>query len=200
MQLEEEKSVRYKSEKEFQGHKHGLKQKKDVYKTLLIGNGLLILIVSFFTAYSQKNVFNEMAKWFPDRWKNICDIALNICEFIIQFTGMIKTKSELSLGYSYLIAVAILLAIIYLICFALKKLHPGIKRSISRIKNQYYKNGLLKAIISIDIIVGSLYVCLFFCEQIKSIIPLNIFSIWLILSTSGCLTCNYPELKRGLNL
>ncbi|WP_024833466.1 hypothetical protein [Ruminiclostridium josui] len=92
-----------------------------------------------------------------------------------------------------LVSIALLLALFFLLRLAFEE----IAYKIQAIKRQY-KDGVFKGIISADITLSLLFVCLWFYEPIRHVLSLNIFSVWLLLSFIGCAAWNSKEIIGGL--
>lgn len=109
----------------------------------------------------------------------------------IQF---IQGKFELKAIWNYVIVTLIFIGIAVGLFFIVKKLIKTIKKFVQDI-NKAYIDRLLKLIVSGDIALILFYICLFFYNPIKSIVPFNILSIWLIFSFIGRSLWHVPEIK-----
>jgi len=167
------------------------------YRAIFAGIGIFTVVLAILTAYEKRNIFPECGRWFTDRWANIKAIVLWFKDTFMGAAQLMGDKWSLSAAWCYVIAgvVSLLLAAaLYIFC---QYMFPKIGDLLQSIKKQY-DDGVLKAILSGAIAISLLYVCLYLYEPIKSLVPLNIFSIWLILSSVGGLLVNLPEIIKGV--
>lgn len=192
-QQEEE---RYKAQQKARDLETTTERSKMTYKTLFEGNLIFALVLAVFVAYGKRGVLGEMFHWFPARWENIK--AIFLC-FAGLYMGAVKFMGgdwKLGVVWCYiiatLVAIAVVIGLLFLIWWALSK----IGCFIAAVHSESLFEPLFKRLVQADITLGMLYVCLFFSNGLKKILPFNILSIWMILSFVGWITWNSLEIKK----
>src|SRR5665648_1025519 len=170
---------------------------KTVYKSLFIGNGALTLVLALLMTYSKRSVLTEVLNWLPDRLDNIKSIALWSKSIYMGAVTLMIEHWKLSAVWCYVIASIVSLALLVGLFFLCRWLFEQIGYKKRAIKAQY-TDGIFKGVISADIAISLFFICLWFYEPIKSILPFNIFSVWLMLSIIGCAAWNGREIVGGV--
>ena len=196
-QAEKEEQERYKAQEKARKAEGEKESTKTAYKSLFIGNGTLTLVLALLMAYSKRSVLTEVLKWFPDRLDNIKGIVLWFKGIYIGAVTLMSEHWKLSVVWGYLIASIVSLALLVGLFYLCRWLLEQIGYKKRAIKAQY-TDGLFKGVISADIALALFFVCLWFYEPIKSILPFNIFSVWLMLSIIGCAAWNGREILGGV--
>ena len=186
---------RYKAQEKARNIERATERSKMTYKSLFIGNGIFTLILAFFVAYSKRGVLVEMFQWFPSRWKNLVSFLSWIAMSYMAAIQFIQKAWKLHWAWNYLIITLLFLGLAVVLFFVLKLFIGKVKVFLSDIK-QEYKDATFKGIVSGNIALGMLYICLFFADPIKTILPFNILSIWFILSFIGISLWHIPEIKN----
>lgn len=194
---EEQEQERYKAQEKARKSEGEKESIKTVYKSLFIGNGALTLVLALLMAYSKRSVLTEVLNWFPDRLDNIKSIALWFKDIYIGAVTLMSEHWNLSAVWGYLIASIVSLALLVGLFFLCRWLFEQIGYKKRAIKAQY-TDGLFKGVISADIAISLFFICLWFYEPIKSILPFNIFSVWLMFSIIGCAAWNRREIVGGV--
>ena len=196
-QAEQEEKERYKAQEKARKSEGEKESIKTVYKSLFIGNGALTLVLALLMTYSKRNVLTEVLNWVPDRLDNIKSIALWFKGIYPGAVTLMIEHWKLSAVGCYLIASIVFLALLVGLFFLCRWLFEQIGYKKRAIKAQYI-DGLFKGVISADIAISLFFICLWFYEPIKSILPFNIFSVWLMLSIIGCAAWNGREIIGGV--
>lgn len=196
-QAEKEEQERYKAQEKARKAEGEKESAKTAYKSLFIGNGALTLVLALLMAYSKRSVLTEVLNWFPDRLDNIKSIALWFKSIYMGAVTLMSEHWKLSAVWGYLIASIVSLALLVGLFFLCRWLFEQIGYKKRAIKAQY-TDGLFKGVISADIAIALFFICLWFYEPIKSLISLNIFSVWLLLSIIGCAAWNGREIVGGV--
>lgn len=170
---------------------------KMTYKSLFIGQMIFTFALAFFVAYGKHEVLSELIDWFPSRWNNFLSVLDALKSGFSTLVGFPINNWETSEIWGYIFAVGICLFISAIVYFFYRWSKEKIKDFVWKLKLQYL-DGTLKAIVSGDVVLIMLYICLFFPNEIKSIFPFNLFSTWLILSFIGVSICNLPEIKNTI--
>jgi len=187
---------RYRAEEQARKVKQATEHSKMTYKSFFIGQMIFTLALAYFVAYSKRSVLKEMKLWFPSRWQNIKSFASWITIRYMAAIKLIQVKWDIE-NWAHLIVIIISLILLVALFFIVRFLIIKIVKFISSVRFSA-EDIILKDIISGDIILISLYICLFFYEPIKNIIPINIFSIWLIFSFLGIGLWNVFEIKQAI--
>jgi len=196
-QAEQEEKERYKAQEKARKSEGEKESIKTVYKSLFIGNGALTLVLALLMAYSKRSVLTEVLNWFPDRLDNIKSIALWFKSIYMGAVTLMIEHWKLSAIWGYLITSIVSLALLVGLFFLCRWLFEQISYKKRAIKAQY-TDGIFKGVISADIAISLFFICLWFYEPIKSILPFNIFSVWLMLSIIGCAAWNGREIVEGV--
>lgn len=172
---------------------------KMTYKTLFVGNMIFTLILAVFVAYGKRGVLTEMFRWFPSRLGNIKSIFL---WFVGLYMGAVKFMGgqwKLGAVWCYIIATLVGIVVVIGLLWLLGWIFSKAFEVIADIHSGSLLDPLFKKLVQVDITLGMLYVCLFFYSGIKKILPLNIFSVWLILSFIGWFVWNALEIKSVID-
>lgn len=174
-----------------------LKRTLRLYTGLFTIMGIISLTIAITSIVGHSDAVLECGRWFADRWSNLKTLFStfrNGYMTIFSVTSNVFTKLAPLWCYviTSVIALAVAVGLFFLFCWLLSM----IIEKLSTIKRRY-KDGRLKAIISGSVAISLFYVCLYLYEQIKSIIPLNIFSVWLILSLIGVILVNFKEIIKS---
>jgi len=196
-QAEQEEQKRYKAQEKARKAEEQAQDTKMTYKSLFIGNGIVTLTFALLMAYSKRSVFIEMLKWFPDRLDTIKHSALWFKGIYMGAIALMIEHWKLSAVGCYAIASIVSLVLLVGLFFLCRWLFREINYRIYAIQAGY-TDGLFKGVVSADIAISLFFICLWFYEPIKSMLPLNIFSVWLLLSIIGCVAWNSKEIVRGV--
>lgn len=194
-QAKKDSEERYKAQEQARTIERATERSKMTYKSLFIGNSIFTLILAFFVAYSKRGVLSEMGKWFPARWENIKAFVSWIAMSYMAAIHLIEKAWKLKPIWNYLIVSVLAIALAVGLIFVLRLVISKIKDFMLSIKLEY-DDEIFKGIVSGDIALGMLYICLFFSAPLKTILPFNILSIWLILSFIGIALWHIPEIKN----
>ncbi len=194
-QAKTDSQERYKAQEEVRQIEHSSERSKSMYKNLFIGNSIFTLVLAFFVAFSKREVLLDMLKWFPLRFNNIKSFLSWIATKYMAAIQFIQIKWELESIWNYLIITILFIGIGVGLFFIVKKLIKTIKVFIKNI-HEVYTDKLFKRIISGNIALGMLFVCLFFSAPIQTLLPFNILSLWLIFSFTGIAVWHMPEIKK----
>ena len=194
-QAKTDSQERYKAQEEVRQIEYATRRSKSMYKSLFIGNSMFTLVLAFFVAFSKHEVLVEMLKWFPLRFNNFKSFLSLIAKLYLAAVQFIQTKWELENIWNYIITTILFISIGVGLFFIVKKLIKMIKVFIKNI-HEVYTDKLFKRIISGNIALGMLFVCLFFSAPIQTLLPFNILSLWLIFSFIGIGVWHVPEIKK----
>lgn len=167
------------------------------YRALFAGVGIFTVVLAILTAYEKRNIFPECGAWFADRGANIKAIGLWFRDTFMGAVTLMGDKWSLSAVWCYVIVGIVSLILTATLFLFFSYIFYKIGELLQSIQRQY-DDGVLKAILSGAIAISLLYVCLYLYEPIKSLVPLNILSVWLILSLMGGLLVNLPEIIKGV--
>lgn len=176
---------------------HELKRTLRLYTGLFTIMSVISLAIAITSIVGHSDAILECGRWFADRLGNLHTLfstLKNEYMMVFTFTGNVFTKLAPLWCYviTSVISLAVAVGLFFLFCWVISM----IIEKLSEIKRRY-KDGRLKAIISGSVAISLFYVCLYLYEQIKSIIPLNIFSVWLILSLIGVILVNFKEIMKS---
>ena len=195
----QEEEERYKAQGKARELETTTERSKMTYKTLFVGNMIFTLILAVFVAYGKRGVLTEMIHWFPSRWGNLKSI---FSWFAGLYMGVVKFMGghwKLGAVWCYIIATLIGIVVVIGLLWLLGWIFSKAFEVISDIHSESVLDPLFKKLVQVDITLGMLYVCLFFYSGIKKVLPLNIFSVWLILSFIGWLIWNALEIKSVID-
>jgi len=183
-QAKTDSQERYKAQQQVRDIERTTERSKSTYKSLFIGTSIFTLVVAFFVAFSKHEVLMDMLKWFPLRFNNIKSFISWIATKYMAAIQFIQTKWELKSIWNYVIVTLIFIGIGVGLFFIVKYLIKTTKRFVKNVHEEY-TDKLFKRIVSGNIALAMLFVCLFFSEPIKGMMPFNTLSIWLIFSFIG---------------
>lgn len=192
-QARQEEEERRKAENIARKAESASEQSRMTYKSLFMGNMVFTLVLAFFMAYGKRGVLSEMGKWFPARWHDLTGIFKGLGSLFMALASFPPTKWHIGDVWGYVFAVVVSLAVGAGVFFLCRWLKDKISSFWWDLKLQYM-DGTFKAVMSADIVLIMLYVCLFFYDGLTKALPLNILSVWLILSLIGVLAWNGREL------
>lgn len=161
------------------------------YKTLFMGNFAFTILIAILNIITHRAVFLELGDWFVNRWNNILWLINGIVACYKGLVSLIGEWWSLAVAWYYVIASVGYIGIAVGLFFLFRYLLPKLKRFSDTIS----KKSIVEKTILIDVIVGFLFICIFFAEYITAIIPINIFSIWLIISVISCMICSFTKIK-----
>ena len=172
-----------------------IKRTQDKYRCTFIGIAILTMTLAVLIAYDRRSIFTECGQWFIDRWENIVQIGKSLHDLYLTGFGLISGKlPDLAIEWHYILTsvAAFLLTIFVLILFRLLHSHTWkVRRFFSRKIRDALRNEL-RVIICISVSICLFYCCVFFRERIACILPMNIMTIWLILSVSSAFAVLLP--------
>ncbi|MCC8097455.1 MAG: hypothetical protein LIO44_02620 [Eubacterium sp.] len=147
------------------------------------------------------SVLKECGKWFLSRINNLIWIVVSLKSIFFKLENLIAVKFGINTIVSYSIATIIYLAVGTALIFLSVHLLSKVKKIIYNIQkaNKNYPNDELKFFSSIATATALFYGCIFFYETITRFIPLNILSIWLIVSILETTAFNYTVISLGLS-
>ena len=183
---------RYNAQQKAKEIERATERSKMTYKSLFIGQMIFTMALAFFVAYSKRGTLLEMVKWFPARWNNIKSFASWIAMRYMAAIHLIQGKWEVG-NWAFLIVTVISLGLLVGLFFIVRYLIIKIKDFLQDVRRNCL-DTTFKDIVSGDIALISLYIVLFFADPIKRVIPLNILSLWLILSFIGIVGWHMTEL------
>lgn len=195
--LQNNDEERRKAERKAYTAENAFRSSKSTYKTLFIGNMILTLIIAFFVAYGKREVFIEMGYWFVLRAQNIKVFFLGLNSLYIGAVKGMNSSWKIPIEWCYVIAIIFFIIMTAAAIFFLKMAYVKLKSLLKRIYDQF-EDPLFKGLVSADITLAMFYVCLFFSKGIGKLVPMNIMSIWLILSFTGCMIWTFPEIREGM--
>lgn len=193
----EEEKRRLVAERQAEKARGSAQRTKEQYTALFYGIVIFTVTLAVLTAYSHRSVFVECGRWFVDRGSNL----LGLFSWLGVAYGSLQSGFSTLFGGSEIVAHGLSIVIFGAVaagcgvgCAILLRWS---KAKVRAIKAEY-EDGLLKGILTASITISLFYVCLFLYEPIKSMIPLNIFSVWLLLSLIGAVAVNWREIKGGI--
>ena len=135
---------------------------KMTYSGLFIGQMILTLALAFFVAYGRRSVLLKMAEWFPARWENFTGLLAWLISLFMASAHYLQRNTGGVWGY-VVVTIEFLGAgvLLFYLCCWLKDKILGFWWNL---KSQY-KDGTFKTVISADIALVMLYVCLFFHDS-----------------------------------
>jgi len=167
------------------------------YRHVFIGVAILTITLAVLNAYNNRNVLAECGQWFIDRWKNTVTIAGMLQGAYISLSDIIgKQLPKLTEVWRYTVTSAVMLATAIVVIILLRLILTSTKRlrkKHSQKLREAFRNEL-KVIINIAMAISLFYCCLFFYEPITSFTTINIFSVWIILSTTTTFLIFFPDI------
>jgi hypothetical protein len=169
---------------------------KKRYKALFIGIVIFTITIAIMNAYSRRIVLGECWQWFVDRFGNIQSFFEGLESFVEGISGFSAGLFRIHSAWGYLIALAVLVAIGSGLAYGVVWFILWFRDKVRYVKNMYDDGGY-KVILTVSMAISLLYVCLYLYEPIKGVVPLNIFSVWLLLSVIGAVAVNFKEIFLG---
>lgn len=170
---------------------------KMTYKSLFVGQMVFCLAMAFFVAYGKRGILSEMGEWFPERWHDFTSVLIGLKGIFIAFAKFPSAKFHIGAIWGYLFAVVAFVSLGVGVFFLCRWIKMAISDFWWNLKLEY-SDGTFMAVISADIALVMLYVCLFFYDGLKKAFPLNILSIWLILSLLGVVAWNGKHIVKAV--
>lgn len=170
---------------------------KMTYKSLFIGQMVFCLAMAFFVAYGKRGVLSEMGKWFPSRWNDFKGLLMGFKNAFFGLVDVPITNWHLTAVWGYIFAIVVSIMVVVVLFFLFCWLKDKISDFWWNVKRQYM-DGTFKMVISADIALVMLYVCLFFHDRLTKALPFNILSIWLILTLVWLFVWNGKEIIGGV--
>jgi hypothetical protein len=188
---------RYEAECATRTAKEGESLTKNRYRALFTGIVIFTVTLAVLTAYSRRNVFGECGKWFADRMGNLLSFLSWLKSSFEGLSGFFSGSfPNLHIALCHAAAGVVFAMGIVGLYFAFRWIFSVIRIKTWAVKEEY-ADGEYKAILTGSAAISLFYVCLFLYEPIKRIVPLNIFSVWLLLSLIGAAAVNLKEIAGG---
>ena len=192
---EEEK--RRVAEHQAQTAKGSERRTKERYTALFYGISIYTVTLAVLTAYSRRRVLAECGRWFSDRWGNLVSLFTWMGEIYQSLSGSFSLLFGGSQIAAHGLAIIIFGAVAVGIGIGGVLLVRWIASKVRAIREEY-EDGTFKGILTASVAISLFYVCLFLYEPIKSALPFNIFSVWLLLSIIGAGVVNWKEVQGGV--
>ena len=192
-----EEAARRDAEKSAAFAKWNAEATKSRYMALFIGIVILAGTLAVLNAYSRRSVLAECGTWFFDRFKGLLSFLAWVESSYIACAGAFSELFGIHAAWGFIIAVVIYLLFASAGVFGVYKLFVFLRGKMGSIKRKY-RDGIYKGIITASVSISLFYVCLFCYDSIKSTVPLNIFSVWLLMSLISSALINLKEIVGGL--
>lgn len=192
-----EEKKRREAEQWAQTAKGSERRTKERYTALFYGISIFTVTLAVLTAYSRSSVLAECGRWFSDRGGNLISFFVWLGEAYQTLADNFATLFDGSQIVAHGLSIIILGAVAAGIGIGGVILARWIVVKARAIREEY-EDGTFKGILTASIAISLFYVCLFLYEPIKSVLPLNIFSVWLLLSIIGAGVVNWKEIKGGV--
>lgn len=166
------------------------------YKSLFIGQLIFTVVLAALMAWSKRSVFSELGMWWADRAGDVVIAGRGIGKAFMWMAALLGHWGVPG-AWPYVIAAAVSTGLLVGLFFLCRRLWAALIVAVGRVRKQY-RDGVWKAVITVDIALGLFYICLWFYEPLRSVWPFNIFSLWLLLAAIGSIAWNLPEIKRGV--
>lgn len=176
---------------------HDIRKTKETYKKLFLGQVILIIVLSGIFAYIKIEVFSQIIEWFIERGNNIKDIVISISSIYTNIFNIISNNLGISSPLSNILAILLVILMISISFIILSLIIRGTYILVLSVKERT-KDKLLKRTMSGVITIAIFYICLLFSEEISSIIPLNIFSVWILLSLFSLIIYHILEIRDSI--
>ena len=172
--------------------KQSEEQTKEHFIVLFIGQIVLSVVIVTMWLVERGTMLKECGLWFVNRFTQL----LALIEWWVNvFKSYITDETHLAL---IIIAVMFYLAVLIGVTIGLFWIGAKLRDIFECISGSYGKNAFFKLVITVDLALGSFIVCLTLAEYIKAAIPLNVFSIWLIVAVVLCGLWNLSEIIEGV--
>jgi hypothetical protein len=173
---------------------------QDSYRRVFIGIVIFTVTLAVFVAYEHKRFFVECGQWFVDRWTSVVSISIFFREvYLLLFDFMVGKLPGLTAEWHYIITTATTLIVIAIALALLRVLFIWAENARKFFRRRIRKafSNELRTIVVISMSICLLYCCIFFYEPITKIVPMNIFSIWLIISAGSAIAVLLPAIFKG---
>lgn len=164
------------------------------YQSLFWGNMILSVTLTFFLAYDKK-FFLSVSKWLNSRLDNLIWFLTGFKSFFVMWSTSFATDYKISLSWGYFSSTVFLLMIGVGLFFLGRKVHKSIRSFLTKIDREV-KDKPFKHMVSADIILGTLFLCLFCSDSLTKTFHINIVSIWLVLSFLGIVVWYVKEIAE----
>lgn len=165
------------------------------YKSLFIGQLIFTVVLAVLMAWSKRTVLTEIGQWWADRAGDIVIAGRGIGKAFLWAAALLG-RWGVPGAWRHVIVGVVSIGILVGLFFLCRRLWAALIGTAKRIKGQY-RDGVWKAVITVDIALGLFYICLWFYEPLRSVWPFNIFSLWLLLAVIGGAAWNFTEIKEG---
>lgn len=201
--LDENQRITLKKQKEAEEERRKAQREAESYqkaqKLLTSGFSAVAIICTVWVIRElsqNRRVLAEMGGWFVSRWENILWILATLKSFFfIVKNGLVQHMNDRA---AVLLTVCVFLLILGLLLFlAILGIKKGIG-SIQTLLGCYDENGVLKAVLSVTFSLAALLICVYLPESVRMKLPVNIFTVWLILSLISTVLVNLKEIIKAL--
>ncbi len=200
--LDESRRITLKKQKEAEEERKKAQREAESYQKAqkLLTSGFsaaaIICAVWVIRELSQnRSVLAEMGGWFVSRWENILWILATVKSFFfIVKNGLVQHINDRAAA---LLTICVFLLILGLLLFLAI---IGIKKGLETIRTLlgcYDENGGLKAVLSVAFSLAALLICIYLPETVRMKLPVNIFTVWLILSLISTVLVNLKEIMKA---
>ncbi|MCC8014361.1 MAG: hypothetical protein LIO87_04125 [Eubacterium sp.] len=171
------------------------------YRAGFVGIEIFTTAVAFMELVKHATVLKECGRWFMNRINNIIWLVKFSKNTFFKLENLIILKFSTGTIASYVIAAIIYLAVGTALFFLSVYLLSTTKKIIYNIQTAYkiYPNDELKFFSSVATATALFYGCVFFYEPIARLIPLNIMSVWLIVTILEMTVFNYTVISLGFS-
>lgn len=196
--LDESQRVTLKKQKEAEEERRKAQREAESYQKAqkLLTSGFsaaaIICTVWVIRELSQnRSVLAEMGGWSVSRRENILWILSTLRSFFfIVKNGLVQHMNDRA---AVLLTVCVFFLILGLLLFWAIL---GIKKGIETY-SCYDENGVLKAVLSVTFSLAVLLICVYLPESVRMKLPVNIFTVWLILSLISTVLVNLKEIIKA---
>lgn len=177
------------------------RETKNRYRAGFVGIEIFTTAVALMELIKHTVALKECGKWFLNRINNLIWIVTFFKNIFFKLENLIAVKFSTNAVISYSIAAIIYLTVGTALIFLSVCLLSKVKKIIYNIQKAYknYPNDEMKFFSSVAMVTALFYGCIFFYEPTTSLIPLNILSVWLIVTTLEIIAFNYTVISLGLS-
>lgn len=170
------------------------------YRAVFMGIVVFTVTIAILSLVERHSVLAECGKWFTDRWDGAKIFLLSLKGLFLSGAAWIGDKLPENAPPFSGAAIAGVVALVLLVAlvFALIWLFKRLGELVWKIQLEYCLDGGFKAIITVSAAISLFYVCLYLYQPIKSLVSLNIFSVWLLMSIAAAVIINGKELIKGI--
>lgn len=168
------------------------------YKSLFVGSLIFSVITAFFLAYEKRTFLPSLGKWLNNRWNDAVGFLNGLKLLFMAWVDFLPHNFKIDVLWGYLFA----LVLSVVVCVGLFFAGRWVKSVLDKMWEEFDRSvndKVLKNVVTANIVLLMLYICLFFGDSLAESFGLNIVSIWLIMSITGVAIWYCREIKDVLS-